>query len=198
MASIHSRLLENLLETASDQAEVLLGGHDVASPVLERRISDLESSPLADKQLIAVALRLALDLGLASGIRNSLIRRFRGPVAGVVIETQRRAIENEVREKGLPMGLAGDYVDTLERRIAVPADELPDVLWNYASLYDDLWSDPRIGAGSATRRIMLAMVTALRVRSAQLVAARAPSGGFSSVPGRGMAQIHRGGAVARA
>jgi hypothetical protein len=168
----NSNLLEILLEASCNQAEELLGDPAVEDQILERKILDLQISPLLDKQLTAAALRLARDLCLSGGIKRNLLNRFRAPPPGVAVEAQRRAIQSEVRNKGLPMELAGDYVDILERRFAVPSDELPEMLWSYASLYDDLWSDPRIGAGTPTRRIMLAMATVLRARSAQLVATR--------------------------
>lgn len=166
----NSSLLEALLEITCQHAEGILGNPATESGVLERRISDLELSPLVDKQLVAAALRLASDLCLSGGIKRSLLNRFRAPPPGVAVEAQRRAIESEVRSKGLPMELAGSYVDTLQRQLAVPGPEVAAALWDYASLYDDLWSDPRIGAGTSTRRIMLAMTTILRARSAQLTA----------------------------
>jgi hypothetical protein len=173
-ADLQPRLFDSLLEAASDKAEKALDEHDGDTPALGQVISDLELSPLVDKQLIAAALRLATELCLSGGVRQSLLNRFHSPAPTVAIEGQRRVIERDVKESGLPMELASDYAATLERRIAVPAHELPDVLWSYASIYDDLWSDPRIGARSPTRRIMLAMVTVLRARSAQLVAAKIP------------------------
>lgn len=173
-AELRPRLFDSLLEAASDEAEKALDKHTGDAPGLEGAISDLELSPLVDKQLIAAALRLATELCLSGGVRQSLLNRFHSPAPTVVIDAQRRAIERDVQERGLPMELASDYVATLERRIAVPADQLPDMLWSYASIYVELWSDPRIGARSPTRRIMLAMATALRARSAQLVAARSP------------------------
>src|SRR6218665_1446069 len=167
---INSSLLEALLEVACGHAEDILGNSDNDSGAVERRIADLEMSPLVDKQLVAAALRLASDLCLSGGIKRSLLNRFRAPPPGIAVEAQRRAIESEVKSKGLPMELAGSYVDTLQRQLAVPIYEVAALLWDYATLYDDLWSDPRIGAGTPTRRIMLAMTTVLRARSAQRVA----------------------------
>jgi len=166
----NSSLLEALLEVSCGHAEEILSNSANDSGAVERRISDLEMSPLVDKQLVAAALRLASDLCLSAGIKRSLINRFRAPPPGVAVEAQRRAIESEVRSKGLPMELAGSYVDTLQRQLAVPSPEVAALLWDYATLYADLWSDPRIGAGPPTRRIMLAMTTVLRARSAQHVA----------------------------
>jgi hypothetical protein len=167
-----SKLLESILIASCSQAEQLLEMHCTSSTALARTTADLELSPLLERQLVGTALRLAKELCLSGGIRPSMLKRFRSPVPRVAIEAQRRAIGLEVKEKGLPVGLAGDYVDQLQRRIAVPEDELPKALWAYAALYDDLWSDPRIGAQTPTRRIMLAMATVLRARSAELNAVR--------------------------
>ncbi|RYE51634.1 MAG: hypothetical protein EOP21_00890 [Hyphomicrobiales bacterium] len=168
----HSELLTAILITSCSQAEQILERHDSEAPALDQLTRDLEMSPLLEKQLIAVALRLAKDLCLSAGIRTSLLNRFRSPPPGVAVEAQRRCIEREVKEKGLPMELASDYVDTLQRRIAVTDRDLPDALWGHAAIYDLLWSDPRIGAGTPTRRLMLAMATVLRGRSAQLATAK--------------------------
>jgi hypothetical protein len=165
-------LLGQLLESASEQAELLLSKHAVMSPALQRLKSDLELSPLLDKQLTATALQVAVDRCLTGGIRASVLNRFRAPAPGVAAHAQRRAVEAEVLQRGLPMELASDYSNTLEVRLAAAPHERPEVLWNYASLYGELWSDPRLGARAATRRIMLAMATTLRARSAQLSAAR--------------------------
>lgn len=172
LSAAHSGLLESILITSCSQTEQILERHDSDSPVFERLACDLELSPLLDKQFIAVGLRLAKDLCLSGGIRRSLLNRFRSPPPGVAVDAQRRTIEKEVQEKGLPMELAGDYVDNLQRRIVATAQELPDLLWGYGAIYDLLWSDPRIGAGTPTRRIMLAMATVLRGRSAQLATSK--------------------------
>lgn len=168
LSAKHSELLTSVIITACSQAEQILERHDSDTPFFEQLMRDLELSPLVEKQLIAAGLRLAKDLCLSGGIRRSMMNRFRSPPPGVAVEAQRRAIEREVQEKGLPMELAGDYADNLQRRIEASEQELPDVLWSYAAIYDLLWSDPRIGAGIPTRRIMLAMATVLRGRSAQL------------------------------
>jgi hypothetical protein len=167
-----SQLLERILITSCTQAEQLIEMHGISSMALDRTTANLEMSPILDKQLLGTALRFAKELCLSGGIRSSLLKRFRSPAPGVAIEAQRRSIEREVKESGLPMELAGDYVDKLQSRIAVSEDELPKALWGYAALYDDLWSDPRIGAGTPTRRVMLAMATVLRTRSAEVNARR--------------------------
>lgn len=167
-----SQLLERILISSCTQAEQLIEMHGTSSKALDRTTGNLEMSPLLDKQMLGTALRLAKELCLSGGIRSSLLKRFRSPAPGVAIEAQRRAIEREVKDSGLPMELAREYVDKLQSRIAVPEDELPKALWGYAALYDDLWSDPRIGAGPPTRRVMLAMATVLRTRSAEVNASR--------------------------
>lgn len=163
-----SRLMKTLLNVAGNQADSILSDGEISAISLERRISDLEISPLHDKQLLATALRVAGDLGLSSGVRNSLFNRFQNPAPTVAIDAQRRAIISEVKAKGLPMELAMDYANTLERRLTVSPEDLGETLWAYASVYEEIWSDPRIGARAPTRRIMLAMATVLRARSAQL------------------------------
>jgi hypothetical protein len=172
MLNANLSLLERLLKASCIQAEMLLGDYDVTSSALERLKSDLELSPLLDKQLTAAALQVAMDRHLTSDIVASVLVRFRAPFPGVATDAQRRAVEAEVKQRGLPMELASDFSRTLEGRLAIDVHELPTLLWDYASLYGELWSDPRIGARLPTRRIMLAMATTLRARSAQLVAAR--------------------------
>ncbi|MCW1432465.1 hypothetical protein [Novosphingobium sp. JCM 18896] len=168
LSAKHSELLTSVVINACSQAEQILERYDSDAPAFEQLMQNLELSPLLEKQFIAVGLRIAKDLCLSAGIRTSMLNRFRSPPPGVAVEAQRRAIEREVKERGLPMELAGDYADTLQRRIVADEQELPDLLWGYAAIYDLLWSDPRIGAGTPTRRIMLAMATVLRGRSAQL------------------------------
>jgi hypothetical protein len=169
-----SRVFDRLLDAAAIAAERVLRAHEDAASSLEWTICDFELSPLVDKQLTAAALRFATEMCLSGGIRQILFNRFRHTAPGVAIDTQRRAVEKDIETRGLPMELASHYVGVLERQPEVSVHDLPARLWSYASIYDDLWSDPRIGAGSSTRRIMLAMTTALRARSAQLIAARSP------------------------
>lgn len=171
---VKSRMYDGLLDAAGIEAEKILRAHEDAGTSLKWTIYDLELSPLADKQLTAAALRLANEMCLSGGIRQPMLNRFRQPAHGVATDTQRRTIEKDIEIWGLPMQLADHYVAVLECGSKVPAHSLPPMLWTYASIYDDLWSDPRIGAGSSTRRIMLAMTTALRARSAQLIAAKSP------------------------
>jgi len=169
---LQSRVFDSLLDAAGIEAEKVLRAHEDAAPSLEWTICDLELSPLVDKQLTAAALRFATEMCLSGGIRQILFNRFRQTAPGVAIDTQRRAVEKDIEIRGLPMELASHYAGVLERRSEVSVHSLPVRLWSYASIYDDLWSDPRIGAGSSTRRIMLAMATVLRTRSAQLIAAK--------------------------
>lgn len=171
---VKSRVFNGLLDAAGIEAEEILRTHEADRSPLEWTIYNLELSPLVNKQLTAAALRLANEMCLSGGVRQLLLNRFRQTPHGVAIDTQRRTVEKDIEIWGLPMELAGHYVGVLERGSKVPAQSLPPKMWSYASIYDDLWSDPRIGAGSSTRRIMLAMTTALRARSAQLVAARSP------------------------
>lgn len=168
------QLLNRLLEAACIGADERLSAHAGDVSNLEVAISDLELSPLVDKQLIAVALRLATEPCPTDCARRSLLARFNTVAPTAAIEAQRRAVQKDIEKRGLPMELARNYAATLERRAQVPAHDLPDRLWVYALIYDDLWCDPRIGAPSTTRRIMLAMATTLRARSAELIAAKHP------------------------
>ena len=165
-------LLESIIVESCDKAEWLLSFHEVNSEALRQITLDLELSPLLDKQMLAMGLRLALEFGLTGGISQIALERFRSPASGIAINVQQRAIEGEVYGKGLPMELASDYADKLREQIDVGVDQLPDMLWSYAGLYDEIWRDPRIYARTPTRRIMLAMVTVLRARSAQLTMTR--------------------------
>lgn len=166
-----SVLFDRILTQACAQAEAMLCGRELAEEHVRHAISDLELSPLLDKQIMATALRLADELSLAGGLREKLLARFRSALPGVAVTAQRRSIESEVRDKGLPMILAGDYVDILEKQIEANGHNRSQMLWAYAQLYGELWCDPRISARTPTRRIMLAMSTVLRGRSAHLAAA---------------------------
>ena len=170
--SCNSNLLEEIIADSCEQVEKLLSFHDADSEALKRRRLDLEMSPLLNKQMMAMALRLASELCLSGGITQIALKRFQSTLPAVAIDAQRRLIESEVYDKGLPMELAGDYADRLEQQIDPDIDRLPEALWAYAGLYEGLWCDPRIYARTPTRRIMLAMATVLRARSAQLTAAR--------------------------
>lgn len=188
MVQPQSDLFETLLETASAAAEALLNAHPLGSLALAQRQSDLELSPLLDKQLTAAALQVAADRGLSGGVQASLMAWFHTAAPGVTVDAQRRAVDAEVQERGLPMELACDYGAALESRLEAAGVRLPQALWDYAVIYDELWSDPRIGACVATRRVMLAMATVLRARSAQLNAER------SAKPAPRRAAPHRVGA----
>ena len=169
-----SPLLADLLNTASKEAELLRRGLDISQSA--SMIVDLELSPLMHRQLLAVALRLADNLDLTEEIGPSVVEKFTRTLSNAFLEPQRRAVENEVRETGLPMSLAADYARTLERGLSAPSSHVGAALWEYATLYEELWSDPRLGAGAQTRRLMLAMTTVLRTRSAQLAAEKAGLG----------------------
>lgn len=167
---VHGLFFEDLVETASDQAVGFLAKHDGACNIVKDTITTLELSPLLDKQLLATGLRLASDPDLQGDVEQRMIKHFRSPASSINVDIQRRSIENEVTKKGLPMELALNYTDALEQRAAASDLEIVSILWSYAALYEELWSDPRLGARLPTRRIMLAMKTALRVRSADLAA----------------------------
>lgn len=49
--------------------------------------------------------------------------------------------------------------------ISQSALPMAEQMRNWAALYADMWCDPRIGATSHARRVMLAMVTLLHERS---------------------------------
>lgn len=174
---VQGLFFEDLIRTASSQAGAFLVKHGGACEIIDPEIASLQLSPLLDRQLLAISLRLASNHVLQGDLEQRMIEHFRSPASSIEMDVQRRSIENEVKSKGLPMELALNYTDALEQQAAAPHQEIVPVLWSYATLYEELWSDPRLGAPLPTRRIMLAMKTALRVRSADLAMRRCVVGG---------------------
>ena len=68
---------------------------------------------------------------------------------------------------------AKEAVDRIEQEILARGLPRAQELQSWAVLYADLWSDPRIGACSRVRGVMLAMVSLLHERSVHLGARNA-------------------------
>jgi len=163
-------LLARLLREAAGRAEEILASPAQAARM--RAIADdgysaverLEHSPLADDQMLAVALRLSGRLPMGERVAVALDRHFRIPAPAITQEAQRRAIWHDVDANGLPIERASRAVTDLERRLVGRESDLDRALRVHAALYSDLWCDPRIGASVSARRVMLAMVSLLHER----------------------------------
>jgi len=127
-------------------------------------ISRLEESPFAEDQLLAVALRLGGSGTVQGSLLGALSNKFQSPSIRIMIEAQRRAIWKDMGGEGLPLDEAAEIVTALERRLDAMGQDPSVSFGAYAALYSNLWCDPRIGAPSSARRIMLAMVTILNAR----------------------------------
>jgi hypothetical protein len=160
-------LLVSLIERAARRAYEVLrlpSGILIAKRVEDdglSRIERLELSPQADDQLLALAFRRAGRLD-GTDLREDLIQVFESGFSSFTVEAQRRAVMADLSGSGLPMAAAARAVDAL-----VEAENLSGMCDRsaffraYASLYADLWCDPRIGAPISVRRIMVTMVTRL-------------------------------------
>ena len=178
---VHKRLMEDQLKDyAAEQAELLASlisraarrAQDVlglrAGVLVAKRIDDdgfsmierLEISPLADDQLLALALRRA-SLSECGEPGESLTHVFKSPASSLEIEALRRTVMANLGN-GCASHAAAAAVDGLCRETGLlDVKDRPAHLRCQAGLYTDLWCDPRIGASIAARKIMLAMVTRL-------------------------------------
>lgn len=160
-------LFVRLLETAARTAEQMLAAPEPAVRLRTlaedglNEIERLELSPFAEDQLVAVALRLAEGAAFPGRVQTALTDHFENAPSSFALEAQRRSVWSGQTE--LPNDLAAEAVDALEMQLSACVD-LSSTLHTYAALYADLWCDPRLGAALPARRIMLAMVTALRAR----------------------------------
>lgn len=195
MTDRHSReaIFADLLRSAGARAETMLRAPSDGARI--RAIGDdgfteierLELSPMAEDQLVAVALRLAGHAAVRP-LSAALSQHFDQPASAIAVEAQRRNVWSDVERAGLPFEKAGEVVELFVRHCP-SGHEDPDALMRaHAALYADLWGDPRIGATAAARRVMLAMVTVLHERSLEL---EAGAGG-----GAGRAMTMAGGAGA--
>lgn len=167
-------LFERLLHHAADQASAMttaLRQGRLVDSIADDGLSmteRLEHSPFADDQLLAVALRLRMNLSRCAEISGALAGHFRTPLSSFAVEAQRRAVLADLGGKGLPMDAAADAAARIERQEAAEAGDAATLLAAHAALYADLWCDPRIGATVGARQTMFAMVTALQERSLAL------------------------------
>ncbi|HEX2813670.1 MAG TPA: hypothetical protein VHO04_13420 [Sphingopyxis sp.] len=171
-ASQRDALFTRLLRSASLRANEILsvpGGAARVEAIADDGYSEIERlarSPLADDQLLAVALRLnASGRGAGQPIIARLAQYFHFPAPSIKVEAMRRSIWSEQESAGLPLAAARREVARVESRMSSTARERYLELRAHASLYSDLWCDPRTGAGVEARRLMLAMVTAFSARS---------------------------------
>lgn len=168
--SQQQELFARLLHEAAREAEAALArpGEQIRIRALGEdgltAIDHLEQSPAAEDQFMAMALRLSGGAESRQRIFALLSEHFRIPPPGIAIEAQRRAIWGNNGVNGVPVDRAADIVQALERRLDAAGADVPQSLGAYASLYTDLWCDPRIGAAPSARRLMLAMVTVLHTR----------------------------------
>lgn len=170
--SPNEALFTRLLRSASLRANEILsvpGGAARARMIADDGYSEIErlaQSPLADDQLVAVALRInASDRGAGQPLIARMAQYFRIPAHSLEVEAMRRSIWSEQESSGLPLVAAKREVSRLESRMGSTARERYSELRAHASLYSDLWCDPRTGAAVEARRVMLAMVTAFSARS---------------------------------
>ncbi len=172
-ATSGAQFVDGLLSEAVERAEGMLAcpiERTLAGTMDDDGFSNLERlemSPLAEDQLLALALRLASEPGRHGCLRDALAGQFHAAPTSFAIEAQRRAVLSGAEGGRLPTGAARDAVDALAGKLkGHAAPDLSEALAHYAALYADLWCNPRIGAPLAVRRVMLAMVTLLYERSA--------------------------------
>src|SRR3546814_20361774 len=87
-------------------------------------VERLEHSPLADDQMLAVALRLSGRQPMRERVPVALDRHFRIPAPAIAQEAQRRAIWHDVDANGLPIERASRAVTGLERRLVARESDL--------------------------------------------------------------------------
>ena len=153
-------LFARLLRSASLRANELLSVPGGAARV--RVIAD----DGYNDQLVAVALRLSdACRGAGQPLVARMAQYFHIPAPSIEVEALRRSIWSEQERAGLPLDEARREVATIESRMIDGERSRRSELRAYAALYSDLWCDPRTAAPSATRRMMLAMVTGFAERS---------------------------------
>ncbi len=121
------------------------------------RIERLELSPIIEDQLLAVAFGRA-GYDAVPDLKSDLTCYFRTGISTFSIEAQRQVVLSGLLEEGLPIGHAAEIVRSLIVKDALFAGKTSsDVFRSHADLYASLWCDPRLGAPTDVRRIMLAM-----------------------------------------
>lgn len=168
---VGARRAEDLLRSPDDHARVRAISDDGFSAI-ER----LEHSPLADDQFTAIALRLAVARPQAEPIADAIERHFRQPPSALALDAHRRAVWRGVESMGLPVERAARAVDRLAARLAGNGAEIAASVRDHAAFYAWLWPDPRLRAGVAARRVMMAMVDLLETHEDAPRAARRARG----------------------
>lgn len=168
-------LIDELVKRAAKRAHELLSAPEGAARLRQigadgrSEIERLEASAAAVDQIVSVALRLGGAKASPGGLFERLSTHFETPAASLEVEAERR---NIWRADGCDPGPNEDAevaVAILERGLSGLEDlELSERLSQWAALYADLWCDPRLGATSQARRVMLAMVSLLHERSTAL------------------------------
>jgi hypothetical protein len=168
------QLFDQLVASAAMRANEVLSAAGSDLPIRQPgpdelgEIRRLESSPMADDQFVAVALRLARSRMLRGQMEDRLTSYFKMPASSLEIEAQRRTIWRAARDEPLPLARARQAVAAIERDLLERQLDASSGLSRWAALYADLWCDPRIGASAEARRQMLAMVSILHARSQTL------------------------------
>lgn len=164
-------LLPALIAAAAERLEIMLMKPNAAAKFRQlgldklSEIQRLEVSPMAEDQLVAVGLRLAGSRTGRGNISDHLSGYFSKPASSLEIEAQRRSIWKLNRNGGTEKHEAATAASRIENMISQSALPMAEQMRNWAALYADMWCDPRIGATSHARRVMLAMVTLLHERS---------------------------------
>ena len=178
-------LFTRLLRNASLRANEILsvpGGAARIRAIADDGLSEIERmshSPDAEDQLVGAALRLSASLhGAGQPMIVRMAQYFQVPSPAIEVEAVRRSIWSQLEKTGLPADLGEQEVRRLEGKMSGTDRCRFSQFRAYAALYSDLWCDPRTGAATSARRIMLAMVTTLVERSNTL---RVPSASCETV-----------------
>lgn len=164
-------LLDELMQTAAARAKEISSAPGAAARLRQvgsddlSEIGRLETSPFAEDQLVAVALRLAGSRSMRGDLEESLRRYMETPASSLETEAQRQTIWRTNRQTPLPIAQAEAAAGTIERDIVSGGRDASQELARWAALYADFWCDPRIGASAHARRVMLFMVTFLHDRA---------------------------------
>lgn len=175
----HEDLLESLLTNGASRVMTML--NEPASLATGRQndsddlteIARLEQSVMAEDQLVAVGLRLAVSRAGRSDVADHLTSYFANSATSLEIEVERRNVWQMNRTVSMRADEAKEAVDRIEQEILARGLSRAQELQSWAVLHADLWSDPRIGACSRVRGVMLAMVSLLHERSVHLGARNA-------------------------
>ena len=135
--------------------------------LMRGRAAELAASPLAQDQLLSLALDRLAD-GLPAGGPAPLSLQM----DQAADEGRRRAVREQVfRQGGLPISAGAAALAELERRhrpLARSPGELSVRLEAEARLHEALWDDPDLPADPTTRLTMLSAVPRLKARADEL------------------------------